>query len=259
MLNINEYAGNFYDMGLPSAFCWTRVGSEAGQSLQSILARKEAERRANGGTFFWGIGNAIGPSLRALLPYDSEPEVLFSPIKSRPRREDTNPTAVVAWTRAECLDGTPFELPAHALITSRLDIAAPKRSHYTLVCATDMPLTTARPIGMLDAGAVENFLTGRPIGASQVTAVVRRRERRPTFSREYEIALRARLVPPFFLRLHEPILLSLDRDCADWEALVASVWATVVGRQRGTGTAALTQLPLQENVPVRIAGFQRRG
>jgi hypothetical protein len=247
-------------MGLPEAFCWTRVGSEAGQSLQSILARKEAERRANDGIFFWGIGNAIGPSLRALLPYESEPEVLFSPIKSRPRREDVHPTAVVAWTRAECLDGTPFELPAHALITSRLDIAAPKCSHYTLVCATDTPLTAERPIGLLDAGAIENLLTGRPIGASQVTAVVRRRERRPTFSRQYEIALQARLVPPFFLRLQEPILLPLERDDADWETVVTSVWATVLGRRRGSCATAQTRFPMREGVRVGIARLPpRRG
>lgn len=217
-------------MALPVAFCWTRVGSEAGQSLQSILARKEAERRANGGVFFWGIGNAIGPSLRELLTHVPEPEVIFSPIKSPPRREDTHPTAVVAWTRAECLDGTPFELPDHTLITSRLDM--PKRRHYALVCATDASLTAARESSMLKIGALENFLTGRQIGASQVTAVVRRREHDRSASREYSVALRATLVPPFFLHLQEPVPLPDARDTSDWEAVVSTVWASVLGRRR---------------------------
>ena len=246
-------------MVLPSAFCWTRVGAEAGQTLQSILARKEAEREANGGVFFWGIGNAIGPSLRELLSYEPNPEVLFSPIKSRPRREDTHPTAVVAWTRAECLDGTPFKLPPRALITSRLDPAAPKSSHYTLVCATDTPLTTPQQVGVLDVGAIENLITGRSIGASQVTAVVRRREHHPAVSRAYEIALRAQLVPPFFLRLHEPVPLLLDHG-ADWEAVVASVWATVLRRQRRSRTAVQARLPLRGAVGARTADHRlRRG
>ena len=31
---------------LPDVFCWTKMGTEAGQSLENIIARKEAERDA---------------------------------------------------------------------------------------------------------------------------------------------------------------------------------------------------------------------
>jgi hypothetical protein len=44
---------------LPEAFVWTRFGTEAGQTIDRILARKEAERIANGGLFLWGIGNSV--------------------------------------------------------------------------------------------------------------------------------------------------------------------------------------------------------
>lgn len=230
-------------MALPGVFCWTRVGAEAGQSLASILQRKDAEREANGGIFFWGIGNAVGPSIRELLRCAHEPEVIFSPIKSRPRQEDTSPTAVVAWTRAEDVDGTAFDLPARALITSRLDLTAPKSSHYALVCATQAPLTTTLPSDVLDVGELENLLTGRPIGASQVTAIVRRRAGR-TLSREYHVALRARLVPPYFLRLRDPIPLPQERDAADWESVVAAVWASVLRRRHNPRAVTQSRLPL---------------
>ncbi len=38
--------------------CWTRMQAESGQDLLNIVRRKEIERRANGGIFFWGVGNA---------------------------------------------------------------------------------------------------------------------------------------------------------------------------------------------------------
>jgi len=230
-------------MALPGVFCWTRMGAEAGQSLESILQRKDAEREANGGLFFWGIGNAIGPSVRELLKCDPEPEVIFSPIKSRARREDTSPTAVVAWTQAEGVDGTPFDLPSRALITSRLDLAAPKSTHYALVCAAAAPLTMAGAGGVVDIGELENLLTGRPIGASQVTAIVRRRKGRAV-AREYNVVLRARLVPPYFLRLRDPILLPRERDAQEWQSVVANVWASVLRRRQSPRSAAQSRLTL---------------
>ncbi len=109
-------------MSLPFAFCWTRVGVEAGQPLESIFRRKEEERAANGGLFFWGIGSAIGPSIAELVRQSPQPEVMFSPIKSAARSVDAKPESVVAWTSAQRFDGSKFVLPAQALITSRFDL-----------------------------------------------------------------------------------------------------------------------------------------
>src|ERR1700728_56037 len=38
-----------YTVGIPDRFCWTRFGTEAGESIEHILNRKEEERLANGG------------------------------------------------------------------------------------------------------------------------------------------------------------------------------------------------------------------
>ena len=80
---------------LPAAFVWTRFGVEAGETIEQILSRKEAERQACDGRFFWGIGNSVKPGLLTLLGSLVMPELLFSPIRSKPRAVDVSPAAVV--------------------------------------------------------------------------------------------------------------------------------------------------------------------
>ena len=128
------------DLDLPQTFCWTRFGTEAGEPIEQIFARKEQERRASGGTFFWGIGNSIAPAVRALVERTAAPSVLFSPIASRPRTVDVRPGRVVRWLRAEMFDGKCFDLPDDVCVTSRY---SGRLAHYALVCSTAEPL---RPI-----------------------------------------------------------------------------------------------------------------
>jgi hypothetical protein len=42
-----------------SPFVWCLMGEDAGQLLDEIIVRKEAERRT-GGTFWWGLGTPLG-------------------------------------------------------------------------------------------------------------------------------------------------------------------------------------------------------
>jgi hypothetical protein len=193
---------------LPDCFCWTRFGTEAGEAITHIFQRKEEERAANGGIFIWGIGNAVGPSIRELLQRRPRPEVLFSPIKSSPKPQDVVPAAVAAWTLGETLDGDAYSLPKHSLVTSRFDPVAPRETHYALVCFSLAPITQAEPAGEISFASLTNLRTGRPIGASQVTAVV---QCQPLNSRDggqtYDVAIRAELVYPYFVRLRRPVLL----------------------------------------------------
>lgn len=209
-------------MTLPTEFCWTRIGVEAGQSLESIFRRKNQERAANDGLFYWGIGNAIGPSMAELVRRCSDPEVVFSPIKSAPRSADVTPESVVAWTNAVGFDGSPYALPQHALITSRLNLKNPKKAHYALVCAAETTLAPTN-IATVDIGDLENLLTGRPVGASQVTAVVRHSRKKRTEIRTYSAVLRVKLKAPFLLRLQSPI--RLTEDCSQpWDHVVTEFW-----------------------------------
>jgi hypothetical protein len=189
-------------LALPRLFCWTRYGTEAGESIQAILARKDAERLANDGVFLWGIGNSIAPALSELLRRVKHPEVLFSPIKSPPRRVDVAPARVVRWTSAEGLSGDAFKLPQHTTVTSSWSPARRMAGHYALVCHSDGPLEIATA-GTLSFNALRNLRSGAPLGASQVTAVVSRADTGRQGG-DYPVAFRAALVAPYFVRLGQP-------------------------------------------------------
>ena len=183
---------------IPRRFCWTRFGTEAGEPIEAILARKERERRATGGVFLWGIGNAIGPGIEALVAQEARPEVLFSPMRSRPRALDVAPDAVVRWRAAETLAGERVELPTAVCVTSR----AGRSAHYALVCASALPLTP-NELGRVRFGGLRNLRSGNPLGASQVTAVVKCVD--DARGAEYVVTLRASLAAPYFVRLRDPV------------------------------------------------------
>jgi hypothetical protein len=214
-------------MPLPQCFCWTRFGVEAGQSIGRILGRKEEERTANQGTFFWGIGNAVGPSMLELTRLSRKPEALFSPIRSVPRKEDAKPSSVVYWTAAETLTGERYALPQRSMITSRMSGAT---RHYALVCHRESPIEIEIACEKLVFARLRNVLTGRPVGASQVTAVVRHLSCEDRLgSLSYDVAFRARLVPPYFIVLRSPVELPSADKVSTWETVVREAWANRVG------------------------------
>ena len=204
-------------MSLPEYFCWTRFGTEAGQPIEQILSRKEEERAANRGTFLWGIGNALGPSIEELIRREETPEVLFSPTKSPPKKQDAAPSLVVVWTSARTRTGQDFTLPAHSVVTSRGRDRVLKAAHYALVCYSDQPLFLSKSKSQIDLGSLRNLRTGNRVGASQVTAVVETK-RVPTARQSlYEVPFRARLVRPYFVRLSDPVPLAGPRsESQDW-------------------------------------------
>lgn len=157
---------------------------------------------ANGGTFLWGIGNALGPSIVELISRTNNPQVIFSPIKGSPRLRDTSPPAVVRWTEAKALDGSDFLIPSGSRVTSRYDPAAPRQCHFALVCYSAKSLLPLKREHKLGFKQLRNLKTGRPVGASQVTAIVELAScAKDDESLMYEVAILATLTYPYFLRL----------------------------------------------------------
>lgn len=181
------------------------MGVEAGEALDGILARKEVERTACDGIFYWGIGSAVGPGLAGLVAEVEAPEVLFSLIKSPPRAVDRRPSHVVRWAGGRGLFGERVELPDAACVTSRWNPLRPTTPRYALVCARESPLALDEH-GELRVAQLRNLRSGAPVGASQVTAVVRRTDGTPdgAAGSTYPVALRAFLVWPYVIRLTEP-------------------------------------------------------
>lgn len=199
-------------MPLPDAFVWTRFGTEAGQSIEDIIARKERERQQNNGVFLWGIGNSIGPSLSSLLKSHSIPVVAFSPIKSKPRAVDVEPGQVVIWRRATTTNGEHYNLPAGSMVTSRYVLG--RNKHFALVCRSDRSLSIETGYEALDINSLVNAKSGTKVGFSQVTAVVKKLEEPSTVEREYSVAMCCQLEHPFVITLQEPEILPAS-DCVE--------------------------------------------
>jgi hypothetical protein len=190
------------DESFPDVFCWTKFGVEAGEAADSIFERKELERRRNCGTFLWGIGQSIRPSLVELLSITSAPKVLFSPIRSSPARHDVAPSSIVVWYEGIGLNGHRYELPEHSLVTSRRDDRFPRNHHFALVCECTTPISPhGKGDSRLRLSSLRNIVSGSSVGASQVTSVVRRIEGAEVSGTEYPVVTTARLVAPYLVRL----------------------------------------------------------
>lgn len=191
--------------------CWSRMQAEAGQALEAIIERKELERRAGGGSFLWGVGNAPAVVASVLSRANIPVRAVFSVMKSRPKLVDIAPSRTVVWRRYVDAHGVDRPLPPHALVTSRGDSAGGvKRVHYALMCRSDAPLELQRgetfdPSAFRNAGG-----TGAPVGASQVTALLKRVEEDHDTA-DYEANLTAWLADSYWVRLTDPVELDAAR------------------------------------------------
>jgi len=209
--------------------------AEAGQGLQSIVARKELERRAGKGLFFWGVGNAPAVLANVLARAAVPVPVIFSVMKSRPKAVDIAPSRVVAWRRYIDEHGVERELPQHTLVTSRADSpSGPKRTHYALICYSADPLKLQAHPPPFDPSAFRNAGgTGAPVGNSQVTALLKRVSNEDRTS-DYAINFEAQLAGGYWVRLADPVLVDaknarlLDRT----DSATLSEWLDLVGSMR---------------------------
>lgn len=195
-------------MPLPDYFVWTRYGTESGEAVEAILARKERERQTSGGIFLWGIGNSVAPSVRKLLAClkGRDPHVVFSPMLAAPRLVDVAPTGVVAWQSARGIDEQEWEIPAGTLVTSRAGAAGISKSrHYALVCQQDGELRVNDSGDRFAIADLANFASGNPVGHSQVTAVVHRTGM--STDGPYVAAVVATLAYPYVVELSDPVAL----------------------------------------------------
>lgn len=193
---------------IPEIFCWTKMGTEAGQSLSAILHRKEMERCSGGGTFAWGIGNSLGGSaeLAKRMSSTGEVDVLFTPMKSPPKAIDQTPSELLLWQYYLDRSGSALPLPEHMLVTSRG--GGDKRTHYALLCQSESPLEERYDQGSFDPSGVRNLASMNPVGASQVTSVVRYRGEPTTNDKSYRVAFKARLFADGFVKLVNPVVMN---------------------------------------------------
>lgn len=189
------------------------MGAEAGQALEAILWRKELERLSNNGLFAWGVGNSIAPAMRHARELGFESlDVLFTRMKSAPKRVDAAPSELVLWTAYEGERGAVVPLPLHLVVTSRGRTpgrSVRKSAHYALLCRSELSLLAHSDEQAVDSSGVCNLVSQKRPGASQVTAIVRTCASHES-GRRYDVQFRAKLASPGFVRLLQPTLLTGD-------------------------------------------------
>ena len=189
---------------LPKQFCWTRFANAGGESPYALVERKERER-TGAGIFLWGIGSAIGLSLRLLVALQRPPIVVFSPTLSDFKATGADRDFPIRWAEAVGLDGEPWTIPDGVACSSRGSIGkGVKRKHYALVCRSDIPLHLATDgAPRIDAASLRDLGHKSPLAGSQSTAVVERVD--PPSEPRYKIAMIAELAAPYFVELRNPI------------------------------------------------------
>ena len=220
--------------------CWTRMQAEAGQSLPSIVQRKECERRHGDGHFFWGVGNAPARAINPLARQRTPVPVIFSEMKSKAKPVDTHPAQVLAWRRYLDVDDKEHPLPDHVLVTSKATItrANKLRGYYALMCFTNSPLELSEDGASFNHLSYRNFSEqSAPVGPSQVTALLKLTDacddNPPTLTTSYQADLQAWLTGSYWVRLSDPVILrpehlsalthASDLEAEEWFKIVSAI------------------------------------
>jgi len=195
-------------INLPDAFCWTKMGTESGESVRLILTLKESQRKLGEGIFFWGIGTALGNRIWKLVDSVKPALVLFSPMKSKPKQIDVHPDVVVDWKTYIDRCGVRHAIPSYARVTSRGSSSISiKTRHYALVCRKTSPLLDDQwPV--VDMARMRNYDGGARLGYSQITAIVEYDNPNMPVSQpeiNYPVLFGAELVHPYYVILTDPV------------------------------------------------------
>ncbi len=225
----------------PRFVCWTKMQAEAGQNLSDIFRRKEYERKAGNGIFFWGIGNPLDFSR---LGSSDRVDIVFSTMLSAPKLEDKDPESVLVWRKYIAPTGREVDLPPHVLLMSRATTKlGPKKRHYALVCYSDQELKLLddgefNPSDYRNAGP-----NGGKVGFSQVTSLLEKTSETQTQSR-YRINFRAELRRPFLVRLCDPVLLEPEdrRRVDDHRGSESATWLLFATQIRAGSPSAFNEL-----------------
>jgi hypothetical protein len=233
---VNQHSFRF-DRASPadqaSYVCWTRMQTEAGQPLADIIKRKELERQAGDGVFFWGVGNAPSTLIKPLARVGVQIPVIFSVMKSAPRKVDEDPTGTLLWEGYIDHDSMERDVPPHVMVTSRSETGSgPKTVHYALMCHSEAPLEL-RTDHSFNHREYRNAGTGGAIGASQVTALLEPHIEASARPAEYSQSLVADLIGSYWVKLTRPKLLERTKPEVGVETLFD--YRRLVSQCRTTG------------------------
>jgi hypothetical protein len=187
---------------------WTKIGDDAGEDIEGILARKEAERKQ--GTFWWGIGSSLNREKleHALCASGGTLAVQFSQQLSRPKKRCSF-GGMRLWThyRSEKDDKKiEMPIPSHALVVSK----GKSERYYALVCRSDKAIACCDQ--RFNEQLFQNYPNGKIPGNIQNTALLKRKSQGDHGAGRYKSGFAATLVSPFFVTLTSSRQLTPDEE-----------------------------------------------
>jgi hypothetical protein len=222
-----------------AAFVWSEIISSIGEEPEHLIVRKEAERVAGSGEFWWcvdaplGIGVEIQAERRGTLP------VLFS--KSRSSR--THPSGQIrVWdTWRSLLHPHQYgRIPSHVIVTSSHHPGR-RQTRYALICHSSVELTCA-PVGFCDLAQCKS-LKGRDRVVTLKGARLLIKEkpllsvRGPASQSVYSIAFEATLAGHSLVVLEKFRVLTESELSGLMEYKAGDDWRTLTKMLRGVGAS----------------------
>jgi hypothetical protein len=176
------------------------MGQDAGQPLNEIIIRKEAERRT-GDEFWWGLGTPLGDRVEsvAILNAGTLPALFSAVGKNQKQAPNQNTYVWNGWRSIR--KGRDGSIPKHVLVLG----GNPARPYYALVCRCDTVLVLGDH-GPFDPAQCLTLANGVPPGVSQRAALLKGQVKHP--HGPYRIAFNAHLVGPWFVRLTQARVLT---------------------------------------------------
>lgn len=210
-------------MGRPKTFVWSKVGPEAGLTLDQILSWKELQRLLSNGIFFWGVGSLPSAQKQhSFLRAVRKPQLLFTEQISKATDENINPASTVLWTHYRDRGGNEVALPRFAAVTSKEG-----RSRHGAIVARSVEPLALRDRLNFELGDFGNF-EGKPNVAFQQSVAIIQKKENGNPRRIYDRGFWVDLVSPYFDELTRSRTLTR----AEVRQISASMTETKLSKQR---------------------------
>jgi hypothetical protein len=185
-------------------FVWGEVSFDAGESTEHIVVRKEAERIAGSGEFWWCVDTPLGISVEVKAEQNGGTlPVLFSRSRKTDKQQSSQVRVWETW-RSLLHPQQHGRIPGHIIVTSGHN-PGKRQTRYALTCHSDVKLALGA-IGFCDLAQCRSVKGGGRVDGLRGANVLIKQQ--PLVSRHgpaskslHSIAFKANLVGHSFVLL----------------------------------------------------------
>ena len=186
------------------SFVWSEIGFDAGETPEHVVIRKEAERLAGSGEFWWGLDAPLGITVEVHAEQNGGSlPALFSKSRSSKMQQRQQVRIWDTW-RSLLHPKQHGRLPDHVVVTSG-HVRGRRQTRYALTCHSDAKLALG-DIGFCNLAECHSLKSAGRVNALRGAQALRKGE--PLTSRHghasesvYSIAFKATVVGHSYVML----------------------------------------------------------